>query len=79
MLESDTALLDLGASTLEGSGPRARASRLSLALRLKGTTAGRVYTTTLLASDDEGRLQGPHDTGTLALGPFRSALPLVAR
>ena len=67
VLESDTALLDLGASSLEGSGPTGTSVRLVLAVRLKASAAGRVYTTTLLASDDEGMIQGPHDTGTLTV------------
>ena len=79
VLESDTALLDLAASSLEGSGPTGQSVSLALAVRLKESAAGRVYTTTLLASDDEGRIQGPHDTGTLAVEPFPSALTVAAR
>ena len=54
VLESDTALLDLAASTLQGSGPAGQSVSLTLAVRLKAKAAGRVYTTTVLASDDEG-------------------------
>lgn len=79
VLESDTALLDLAASTVTGSGPTGKSVSLSLAVTLKANAAGRIYTTTVLASDDEGKFQGPHDTGTLALGPFRSTLPLVGK
>ncbi len=79
VLESDTALLDLAGSTLTGSGAEGKTVSLALALRLKPTAAGKVYSTTVLASDDSGLVQGPHDTGRVAVGPFRSALPLVGR
>jgi hypothetical protein len=79
VLESDTATLDLAHSQVAGSGPDGKTVTLTLAVRLKQLTAGNVYTVTLLASDDDGTLQGPNDAGRLAVGPFRMFVPLARR
>lgn len=77
LLESDTALLDLGQSRVQGSGPDGQAVTLTLAIRLKEATAGKTYTVTLLASSDDGTQQGPNEAGVLTVGPFRLLLPLI--
>jgi hypothetical protein len=79
VLESDRALVDLAHSQVQGSGPEGKDVRLTLAVRLKDAAAGKVYTVTLLASDDAGALQGPNNAGTLTVGPFRMFVPLTLR
>jgi trimeric autotransporter adhesin len=79
LLESDTAVLDLAQSRVQSSGPDGKDVTLTLAVRLKGAAAGKVYTTTLIAGDDDGRLQGPHEVGRFGVGPFRTLLPLTRR
>ena len=80
VLESDTALLDLaGQHACRAAARRAKASACRWRSGSSRTAAGKVYTTTVLASDDEGQAPGPARYRTLAVGPFRSALPLVSR
>jgi hypothetical protein len=50
---------------------------LTLAVRLKDATAGKVYAVTLLATEDTGALQGPNKAATLVVGPFRTFVPLT--
>jgi hypothetical protein len=79
ILESDTAALDLAQSHVQGSGPQGRDVTLTLAVRLREPTAGKLYAVTLLASEDSGEMQGPNEAGTLAVGPFTTFLPLALR
>lgn len=87
VLESDTATLDLAHSRVIGTGPEGQSVTLILALRLKETVASGVYTTTVLASDDNGELQGPDAIGTLTISANAAGetvagqlfLPLVVR
>jgi hypothetical protein len=79
LLESDSAVLDLAQSRVEGSSPDGQEVMLTLAVQLKQAAANQVYTATLLASSDDGMLQGPSDAGTAAVGPFRTLLPLIAQ
>jgi CSLREA domain-containing protein len=65
VLRSDTAVLDLARSRVRGSGPDGKKVTLALAVRLKQPAAGKRYTVTLLARDDDRLLQGPNNAGTL--------------
>jgi hypothetical protein len=79
LLESDTAVLDLAQSRVQGSGPDGKEVTLTLAVQLKEAAAHQVYSVTLLASSDDGTLQGPTEAGTVSVGPFRMLLPLVTQ
>ncbi|MBC8074755.1 MAG: hypothetical protein H7Y32_01660, partial [Chloroflexales bacterium] len=55
---------------------------LTLAVRFKQPLVGKSFTTTLIATDDAGTIQGPNEVGTLGVGSsasFTAFLPLVER
>lgn len=79
LLESELAVLDLSQSRLETSGPTGQHVTLTLALRLNQPLAGNTFSMTMLASNDNGELQGPDAVGTLAVAPFSVFLPTIAR
>lgn len=87
VLASDTALIDLAQSRIAGTGPEGQSVTLTLALRLKETVASGVFTTTVLASDDNGDRQGPDAIGSLTIAANaageaaagRLFLPIVVR
>jgi hypothetical protein len=79
VLESDMATLDLAKSRFQPNGPNQQTVTLTLALRLKDAAAGKRYSVELLATQDDGTMQGPEPMGTLVVGPFSTFLPLAVR
>ena len=79
VLESDMATLDLAKSRFQPQGPNPQTVTLTLALRLKDAAAGKRYSVELLATQDDGTMQGPEPMGTLVVGPFSTFLPLAVR
>jgi CSLREA domain-containing protein len=79
VLEGEGVALDVAQSRLLTDGPNGTTATLTLALRFKQPLRGTVYTMSLLASTDNGDMQGPEQVGTLAVGPFSTLMPLVAR
>lgn len=77
VLESAAAALDLAQSRLASDGPGGKTMTLTIALRLKRPLAGKVYSASLVATDDAGDIQGPDTVGALAVGPFQAFVPLV--
>lgn len=59
--------------------PNQQTVTLTLALMLKQHAAGKRYTVELLATADDGTMQGPEVVGTLAVGPFTMYLSLGTR
>jgi hypothetical protein len=77
VIAGEHAMLDVGQTRLETDGPTGQTVAVTLAIAFKQPMAGKVFTVTLVASDDAGATQGPESVGTLAVGPFAQFLPLV--
>jgi hypothetical protein len=67
LLESPIATLNLGVSSVQGSGPTGRSVALKLALIFKPQAAAETYAVDLGATDDEGRHDDFKHAGTLGV------------
>lgn len=79
LIEGTQAALDLGQSRLESDGPQGQTVTVTLALGIKQPLAGKTFAVSMIATDDNGALQGPEAVGTLSVEPFTTFVPLVAR
>jgi len=78
ILSSDTAELDVEASSFAGSGPTGFSMNVTFNVTFNEAARGR-YNIELYASDDHGELQGPDVLGTFDVGIHQIFLPMTIK
>lgn len=78
ILSSDTAELDVEASSFAGSGPTGFSMNVTFNVTFNEAARGR-YNIELYASDDHGELQGPDVLGTFDIGIHQIFLPMTIK
>lgn len=77
MLASDAVELDLAQSHLQPQGADENTMTLTLALRLKAVVGGKRYRVEMVATNDDGTMQGPEPMGSVTLSDSPGQQPAL--
>ncbi|HYN87026.1 MAG TPA: choice-of-anchor Q domain-containing protein, partial [Ardenticatenaceae bacterium] len=79
VFETEWGALHLEQSSFQGTGAEGPDVTVHFAVSFAEEAAGRFYDLEVIASDDEGAIQGADEMGTWGVSPFHLYLPLVER